>query len=562
MMKLRTSCFNPTVLRKDITRFAPAWVLYTVFLLLCVLILSDGPYPGTKANSVAKYLSKTVWLNLLYAPLNAALVFSDLFRPRACNTLHTMPLRRESWFLTHTLAGLLFSIVPNLICALSFTIQLQQFSYMIWLWLAASALQYLFFFGAAALSVLCAGNYAGMLSIYGIINFLSGILYQLAELFYKPLHNSIRLDAGSFHAFMPSIRIGNNKFVVFYYEKISDSWIWGGFIAGSWRYLFAAAGVGLLFLTVALLLYRRRKLERTGDFLSLRFLSPVIVILCALIPGGLLYGIADRNHLSFPYLYLIIGLAIGFFAATMVLSKTVRVFQPKKLLYFFLLCAVLLGSIPLVRLDPLGITRYVPKASQVQWAKIQETSNTDSQTPLDTTFVITDPAEIEGLCSIHQALVEAPDDFGSTIQIEYKLKSGIHISRYYQLSAKNPLYQELTAYFSDWRYIFQTDDWDGFSNSVTHIAIYRYNNGNQVSNNPEFDLYTLKERFEIRQLLDAIKQDSQAGTMAQDWGSPKNAAAWLYLDLTHKDTAFHLGLYIYSDCTETVELLNSYCAAE
>jgi ABC-2 type transport system permease protein len=550
------------VLRKDITRFAPVWVLYTVFLLLCVLVLSDGPYPGTKANSVAKYLSKTVWLNLLYAPMNAVLVFGDLFRPRACNTLHTMPLRREGWFLTHTLAGLLFSIVPNLICALSFTIQLQQFSYMIWLWLATSVLQYLFFFGAAALSVLCAGNYAGMLSIYGMINFLSGILYQLAELFYEPLHNSIRLDAESFHAFMPSIRISNNKFVVFYYEKLSDSWIWGGFIAESWHYLFAVAGVGLLFLVAALLLYRRRKLERTGDFLSLRFLSPVILILCALIPGGILYSLADRNHLSFPYLYLIIGLAIGFFPGMMVLNRTTQVFQPKKLLYFFLLCAVLLGSIPLVRLDPLGITRHVPQASQVQWARIQETSNADSQTPLGTTFVITDPAEIEGLCSIHQALVEDPDDFGSTIQIEYKLKSGIHISRYYQLSAKNPLYQELTAYFSDWRYIFQTDDWDGFSNSVTHIAIYRYNNGNQASNNPEFDLYTLKERFDIRQLLDAIKQDSQAGTMAQDWGFSKDAAAWLYLNLTHKDTTFHLGLYIYSDCTKTVELLNSYCAAE
>ena len=33
-MKLRTSFFNPAVLKKDITRFAPVWGLYSVFLLL------------------------------------------------------------------------------------------------------------------------------------------------------------------------------------------------------------------------------------------------------------------------------------------------------------------------------------------------------------------------------------------------------------------------------------------------------------------------------------------------------------------------------------------------
>ena len=40
-MKLRTSYFNPGVLRKDLTRFAPLWGLYTVFMLLVVLMIRD-----------------------------------------------------------------------------------------------------------------------------------------------------------------------------------------------------------------------------------------------------------------------------------------------------------------------------------------------------------------------------------------------------------------------------------------------------------------------------------------------------------------------------------------
>ena len=33
-MKLKTSFFNTSLLRKDLVRFAPAWVLYAVFLIL------------------------------------------------------------------------------------------------------------------------------------------------------------------------------------------------------------------------------------------------------------------------------------------------------------------------------------------------------------------------------------------------------------------------------------------------------------------------------------------------------------------------------------------------
>ena len=37
-MKLKTSFFNTSVLKKDITRFAPLWGLYTVFMLLVVFL--------------------------------------------------------------------------------------------------------------------------------------------------------------------------------------------------------------------------------------------------------------------------------------------------------------------------------------------------------------------------------------------------------------------------------------------------------------------------------------------------------------------------------------------
>ena len=37
-MKSRTSFFNPTVFKKDLTRFAPTWALYTVGLFMMMAV--------------------------------------------------------------------------------------------------------------------------------------------------------------------------------------------------------------------------------------------------------------------------------------------------------------------------------------------------------------------------------------------------------------------------------------------------------------------------------------------------------------------------------------------
>ena len=47
-MKLRTSCFNSTVIKKDLRRFAPAWALYTVLLLMGVTTIMCDCYSEIK----------------------------------------------------------------------------------------------------------------------------------------------------------------------------------------------------------------------------------------------------------------------------------------------------------------------------------------------------------------------------------------------------------------------------------------------------------------------------------------------------------------------------------
>ena len=116
-MKSRTSFFNTAVLKKDITRFAPAWGLYlTGMLLLTMTIFMEED--AELARSIGTTLGLFSLINICYALVCGALLFGDLFNSKLCNALHAMPMRREGWFLTHVTSGLLFSIVPNLLVCL------------------------------------------------------------------------------------------------------------------------------------------------------------------------------------------------------------------------------------------------------------------------------------------------------------------------------------------------------------------------------------------------------------------------------------------------------------
>ena len=104
-MKSKTSFFNTSLLRRDLVRYAPAWVLYGVFL---VLIFAGNLLDNTPTG-IARTLGESVQyfsiLNLIYAMLCAQLLLGDLHNTRMCNALHALPIRRESWFLTHLAAG-------------------------------------------------------------------------------------------------------------------------------------------------------------------------------------------------------------------------------------------------------------------------------------------------------------------------------------------------------------------------------------------------------------------------------------------------------------------------
>lgn len=542
-MKTKTSWINKTALRKDILRYSPIWALYTVFLLLVLFGMADFSR-ATIARDVVDFLKAMAWINLFYGGICGAFLCMDLFNGRLCNALHAFPMRREGWLMTHILAGLLFSLVPNLLAAGIGALILWEYAYMALIWLAVSTLQYLFFFGTAALAATCAGNLLGTVAIYGITHFITVFIYVVVKLLYQPLLFGVQLNSKGFYHFFPLDQLDGFDYAEteVLYEYVKPKFQFNGLEGEAWLYVGLCAAVGVLCLVLAGLVYRRRNLENAGDFISLKPLAPLFLLVCTIGAGVFLYMFSDLVG-SKTYLFLVLGMVIGYFAGKMLLERTLKVFGKKSLMTLAVVLILFGSSLGVTWLDPLGITTYVPKAENIEFAQIYGADKGYYLAPGSTIFgytgsdkeggyKITDAGELADLQEFHRQLTgyrpAADDGTLCDVQIQYKLKSGRTVKRYYEVGRDTLLGKKAGEYFNDMRYIFNVSDtevlYDAFE--TVHVDIY------EGKNNTNF---TLTDQQDIANLLDAIAKDCQAGTMAQNWA---------YHTVADKDVHYNIEFYV------------------
>ena len=564
-MKSRTSFFNLTAFRKNITRFWPVWGLYTVFLLLILFGIQEQE-PGYMARDVLMITRAAGIGNLLYAGVVTMCLFGDLFKSRLCNALHAFPVRREGWLLTDIATGFLFSIIPNLlVCALT-SLQLGEYAYCIWNLFAVATLQYVFFFGTAVLSALCAGNQLGMLAIYSIIHFVVVLIYFLAEVIYQPLIYGIEMQTDKFYRFFPLSRM--------YSEYVETRFNYGepifeGYATEAWTHLYICAAVGAVAFVLAWLVYRRRHLERAGDFIALRPLAPVFLSVYTIAVGTLLYSFFSMINQA-SYVIYAIGIVIGFFTGQMLLNRTVKVFYKRSWLGFAVLAVALSGSMALTWLDPMGIGSYVPPIDKVESAVIYGADKSyiyyDPEEYVE--FAVTEPEEIAKVQELHMkmAAIRPGETNNYDVRVHYKLKNGQKIDRYYSLNVTNPLTEEAKKWFSDARYIFQVDDPEILYSLFGYFSVESHKmddlDGQKFffnSDDPEL----------LKGLLDAFLADCQAGTMCQTWilhdGEVTNDYSVSFELNPEFEKEFegdyrYKYLSIYSDCKNTIAYLEQLFA--
>ena len=439
-MKSRMSFCNRASFRKDITRFAPLWALYTAAI---ALIMVTGVAEIFSYEHPVEILDGRIQAmavpNFIYGMLAAQLLFGDLFQSRMCNALHAMPIRRETWFGSHILSGLSFSILPNLLVSLVMMPFLRGYWYVSLLWLAGATLQYLFFFGVGTLSIFCTGNRFASAVVYMMVNFLAIVALWFLETVYVPMLPSVILNDDAFLNFCPVAQMAKRHFMDVdwhFTNGEASKWTAGLIIEQEgWVYSGICAVIGVGAAAVSLLLYRRRSLECAGDFMAVKALRPEFLVLYTLCAGAFLSAFGElflgSYRQAFRMVFLVVGLTAGFFTGRMLLERTSKVFNKKSFLQLAVLTAVILASVGLTELDVLGVVSYVPETEMIDYVEVSH--------PKEGVYRMeySDTENNDTVRRAHRMAIEQgenPPGQGFTFfRVAYHLKDGREVCREYDI---------------------------------------------------------------------------------------------------------------------------------
>lgn len=403
-MKLKVSFCNKTVLRTDISRYAPLWGGYSLMLAVLVLMFlgAGGEDKDWVYTSLVVMFSKRAGqmalINGFYALFVAQALWGDLLAPRMCNSLHAMPVTRDGYFGAHLVAALLFALIPNvLVYGIAALLVPSVVAQAALLTLGAACLQYIFYLGAALVSVQLAGNRVGMVLAYGLVNFLVILLYWFCSEVFVPLIYGLKLDVTWITRICPTVAMYQGSYFEpkGYYNNTIYPYIYQGIEKGElFSHAILCAFFGLVLIGAAQLLYRRRKLEVAGDLLAYRGLSPVFLVLYTLMVAAFVHlGVKQYANGSISqYFFLPLGLLAGYVSGLMLLRRTSRVFRKRLLIPLvgiLAMCALAVGA---TYVDLFGVIRRVPEGSEVLSVAVQPLN---SARYVDEGLVLTEQEDIQ-----------------------------------------------------------------------------------------------------------------------------------------------------------------------
>lgn len=349
-MRSVTSYFNRELLRGALQRTWPLWAAYTLIWLLLLPVtlfirLSDRHIvysrPTLSYELLNTGLPTGVMMAAVFGIFFAMAMFAYLTNSRATNGMHAMPIRREGLFLTHYLAGLFCQVVTLLVSFALAALVTAAFGvfdgYAVGMGLLLCVLLVLFFYSFGVLCMVCVGQILAGAVFYGILNFLfvgmEVLLRSFAGNFLYGYDG--RSSAFSTAPLSPPVEIASSLSVSYVYDGIDPIGV-RVFHLGTFA---AYAAAGLVLAALALLLYRKRRSEMTGNTVAIGWLRPVFkygVALCSAFSLGQLlsyfvFELTDSTYTAGALIgtiaCMIFAGLIGYYAAEMLLKKSFRVFK-------------------------------------------------------------------------------------------------------------------------------------------------------------------------------------------------------------------------------------------
>lgn len=380
--------FNRAVSASTIRRCWPIWAVYLGYLVLnfSAEVLR---YVQTKNDHVESFLFNgrhNILSNAVFqaqaacvaAVIAVMILFAYLYSSRGNTLMNSLPITRESMFFTVYLTGL----VPMLLCQLltagitmlltrRYGIEPKFFL----IWLACSAMALIAFYGFAVFCAMLTGNIVILPLVYAVLNLAAAVFEICVKRCLGILAYGMTGGRMQFAFLSPFVNIQNEMHVVQNYP--TDVHLTGlGMLAA-----YAAAGLG--FAVLAMLLYRKRRMETVSDFVAIPVLKPIFRI-CMGLGGAVVFAVLMFTNFFVELVYgakaawlmallLVIGAVLGWIAAEMMIRRSLRV-RPLPWKGLAAICAVCILTVVIAEMDVTGFERRVPKPEDVLSVEFYEST--------------------------------------------------------------------------------------------------------------------------------------------------------------------------------------------
>ncbi|MBO5303625.1 MAG: hypothetical protein J6A92_06200 [Lachnospiraceae bacterium] len=538
-MKSKTSCFNKTIFKKNMSRFWAIWLiilLWNLFVLPCNIFINylhrtewievnatEAEIAAQKVNEIAGlvgvYMNPTILF--IFSLAAAMAVFSYLYTFRAANTIHALPVTRKELFITNYLSGLTFLVVPILVgfligiivgAACGYTCLDYIFKGMLY----ALGMSF-FFYNFAVFVAMVAGTLAAVPVFTFILNYLYVGCKLLVGLVQQSISYgvSIQFHEGILDVLSPLYYIQNKVDVR--YDYTGKYPVCEGIFGGNVVIGYAIAAIP--FIIAAYMIYKKRDVETAGNLISVSWIAPVFRWGCAFC-SALLLGvfacqlISSKSATAEFVVLLISALIFGsviFFCVQMMLEKGFRVFKKKRFAELGAFLIVLCASLFAVENDWFGIEKKMPDTENIARAYIYCGYPIGGDAQEDISAVL----EIHKQCIENKELYEnaianvSQEDKLTSFTVKYILKDGNAFERSYTVpeNAEESAYQYVKSY---------TLSPEGYLKNqfgIQHEGLTMEAGGIDLYNTKDDYQYHDFTREEAQQVYEAVIADLEAGNM-------------------------------------------------
>ncbi len=471
-MKSQNSLFNKGIIINNISRFWPLSVLIFVisFFHQALQIWDCATHTNGLENvkeALIDLMYSTQFMLVFYGFAAAYLSFRYLFHPQLCSQIHSFPLKRKTLFFSNVLSGFTLLLAPQVVNWLIIlpAIFISGFKILAFDYLLTIITFNMFYFGTAVICAMITGNLVSMSIIYALIYAFRTLLYIFADNM-----NDIFYSKAGF------VRLNENvSGIIEYVNPLRISLVCSGdykaITEGSIIYdlriylyiLFAAVGIGLLALSY--FIYKKRRLEKAGSFITVRFLKPVLqwfTALAATVGATSLLLFADTiSGFTFLIVFVFSGIVVSA-AVAMIFEKTVKIDFKKELIKW---AATAVCTFIIFAGANAYVNKYVPDSSKVE--KVYLSAYCDTEYNLNEVYYLTKTDvkdEIDNIIKVHSSEVKMDPvlyfkeidetetdyyrnpyyrfNYGETVpygfyKLEYKLKNGALYYKYIKQSEES-----------------------------------------------------------------------------------------------------------------------------